>query len=270
MNPTISVALSVYNSEKTLGDCLDSILAQTYSDYEIIICDDGSSDSSFRIANRYSNKYKNIKVIRNERNMGLAFSLNRCIEIAKGEFIARQDADDRSTENRFEKQVRFLLENPEYDFVGCWVYAFDDNGVYGTYEFPIIPTMRNLVWGSLFCHGATLIRKAALEEVGNYTVSNITYRGQDYDLWLKMYAKNHKGYNLPEYLYYFRNDKDSYKRRKKMKYRFGEARIRLKRYPQIGAPLWSYPLCLKPIIAGLVPSFILRAYHNITVLKDKK
>ncbi|MBM7706083.1 glycosyltransferase EpsE [Chryseomicrobium aureum] len=268
-NKLISVAIATYNSESTIVEALESIINQTYNNFEIIICDDGSTDNTINIIKDYSDKYENIFVYLNETNMGLAFSLNKCIAKSKGEFIARQDADDKSDPMRFQRQYEFLQTHRQYHFVGSWTYTYDDKGVNGVYKFPIEPNMKNLVWGSIFCHGAMLIRKSALEKVNNYTVSNITYRGQDYDLWLKMYANQLLGYNLPEYLYYFRDDENSYKRRKKYKYRIGEARIRLKRYPEIKAPIWAYIICLKPLIAGLTPSFLLQKYHKLVILKNR-
>ena len=106
--PTVSVIMGIYNCEKTLSDAIDSIINQTYSDWELIMCDDGSTDNTYQIATKYSEKDNRITVIKNDTNSGLAFSLNHCLKYAKGEYVARMDADDISLPNRFEKQVAFL------------------------------------------------------------------------------------------------------------------------------------------------------------------
>src|SRR5690625_1613346 len=116
--PTVSVIMGVYNSEKTIERCINSILEQSYKKWELIICDDGSSDSTYEIVKSFTDRFSNIVLIKNNTNKGLAYSLNRCLDVARGEYIARMDADDIAISNRFQKQVDFLNANPEYDVVG--------------------------------------------------------------------------------------------------------------------------------------------------------
>ena len=126
--PLVSVIMGIYNTAKSLPDSIESILNQTYKNWELIMCDDCSTDNTFEVANFYAEKYSNIKVIKNEKNMRLAYSLNQCLKEAKGEYIARMDADDISMPFRFEKQVEFLNDNPEFMCVGSTIIPFDENG----------------------------------------------------------------------------------------------------------------------------------------------
>ena len=105
--------MSVYNAQDTLRESIDSILAQTYTDWEFIICNDCSSDATQDILDEYRARYpEKFVLIRNDENKHLAYSLNRCLEKATGYYVARMDGDDLSTPDRFEKQVVFLEQHP--------------------------------------------------------------------------------------------------------------------------------------------------------------
>ena len=110
--------MSIFNNEKSLNSAIESILNQSYKDFEFIIVDDGSRDNSLDIVKLYAKKDKRIKIIKNSINLGLAKSLNRAIQYSQGIFIARQDGDDISLPNRLEEQIKFLKKNPEYAFCG--------------------------------------------------------------------------------------------------------------------------------------------------------
>jgi glycosyltransferase involved in cell wall biosynthesis len=124
--PRISVVMSVYNGEKYLRQAIESILQQTYTDFEFIIIDDGSTDSSREIIQSYDDK--RIRLVINEQNIGLTKSLNKGIRLAKGEFIARMDADDISLPQRFEKQVAYLDSHPEVGVLGTYANIIDHRG----------------------------------------------------------------------------------------------------------------------------------------------
>ena len=128
MNPLVSIIMGVYNEEKNLQTCIDSIINQTYDNWEFIICDDCSTDGSVRVLEEYRNKDSRITVLKNENNSRLAQTLNNCLKVAKGEFIARMDADDISLPDRIQKQVVFLIENPGIDCVGTGRIMFDESG----------------------------------------------------------------------------------------------------------------------------------------------
>lgn len=124
--------MGVYNSNyDLLKKSIESILNQTYANFEFIICDDCSTNDVKKVIQEYQEKDSRIIYLKNDHNRGLAYSLNRCIDTSSGNYIARQDDDDISLETRFEKQVSFLNTNPQYDFVGCNHFLKDEGGIWG-------------------------------------------------------------------------------------------------------------------------------------------
>lgn len=206
--------MGIYNCASTLQEALDSLYAQTYQDFEIILCEDGSKDNTYELALENQKKHNNIVLLRNPHNMGLNQTLNNCLAVAKGEYIARMDGDDLCDPTRFEKQVRFLDEHPEYAIVSTPMLYFDENGVFGkgtAREGEVFKDVFNT--GSPFCHAPCMVRKEAYNKVGGYTVDKRLLRVEDYELWVKMYATGYKGYNLGEYLYSMRDDRNAVARR---------------------------------------------------------
>lgn len=211
----ISVIMAAYNCADTLRESVDSILAQTYTDYKMIICDDCSADETNAILKEYEAKYPDkIKVIRNEKNSKLPASLNRCLEYADGEFIARMDGDDISVETRFEKQVAFLQEHPEYDMVGTAMRRFSDDGgmadIVYSIDNPDYYTLRTKI---PFHHATIMARNYVYEKLKGYTVCERTVRCEDYDLWFRFFKEGFKGQNLREALYLVREDAAAIRRR---------------------------------------------------------
>ncbi len=117
MKYRISVLMSIYNCADTLVAALDSLYAQTYMDFKIILCEYGSKDDTYKVAEEYAKEHDNILLLRNPKNMGLNYSLNVCLAHADTEYCARMDGDDISLPTRFEKEVKFLDEHPEYAIV---------------------------------------------------------------------------------------------------------------------------------------------------------
>ena len=215
MKPLISIVSGIYNCENTLLAAIESILTQTFSDWEWILCDDFSSDNTYEIAKSFAEKYpEKIILLRNENNMGLNFTLNRCLEYAKGDFIARMDGDDLCYPERFEEEIKALNENPEISIVSTDMEFFDETGVWGRVSHPLFPVNRDFLNGSPFCHAPCMVRKEAYDAVGGYSVDEKLLRVEDYHLWIKMYAKGFKGMNIPKALYQMRDDRNAYKRRK--------------------------------------------------------
>ena len=199
MTYRISVLMGIYNCASTLQEALDSLYAQTYQDFKIILCDDGSKDDTLKIAEENAKKHPNVVVIKNERNMGLNYTLNHCLEYADTEYCARMDGDDISLPTRFEKEINFLDEHPEYAVVSTPMIYFDENGEFRrgvvTEGEPKKEIFNN---GSPFCHAPCMVRTEAYKAVGGYTVASKLLRVEDYHLWVKLYIKGYKGYNLPE------------------------------------------------------------------------
>lgn len=201
--PVISVVMSVYNGEKYLCESIDSILNQTYENFEFIIINDGSADSTGEINLSYSDP--RICLIDNKENIGLTKSLNRGLKIARGEYIARMDADDISAPDRLRKELDFLQAHQDYAAVGTFLKALnEDSKVIGTIEKPVedAEIRRFLKKDNCIAHGSAMIRKMCLLNVGLYDES--IERAQDYELWLRV-SEKYKIANIPEYLYMWRN-----------------------------------------------------------------
>ena len=258
----VAIIMGAYNVENTVAKAIESIIKQTFKDWVFIICDDGSKDQTFDILNEYKNKYPNkFIILKNEHNKGLTYTLNYCLQYVNTEYVARMDADDLSLPNRLATQIRFLDLHPEYAFVGCAVERFDDNGVWKKCSVIEKPEKSVFYISTGFTHPTVVIRKSVLDAVDNYNDVWYTNRCEDYDLWMRIYAKGLKGYNIPEILFQYYEGKDSFPKRK-YKYRICEAVMRAKGY----ALLKMYPKGLiyifKPLIAGLLPSALVKFLHS--------
>lgn len=268
--PRVSIIMATYNCEKTLRASLDSILMQTYTDWEFIICDDCSTDGTFWILQEYQKKYPDkFVIIKNKVNSKLSYSLNRCLKVAKGTLIARMDADDESLPERLKQQVHFLEHNLEYSVVGTAMTPFDENGKKPTRYAKEIPTARDMLNRSPFFHATILMRKEAYEQVGGYTVSKRTVRAQDYDMWFRFFAHGLKGYNLQESYYLVLEDTQAIKRRT-LKARCYEVQTKIKGYRLLHYPWYLYFYAFKPILAALTPIGVIQKYHVVTDAKSKK
>ncbi|MFO7611574.1 MAG: glycosyltransferase, partial [Clostridia bacterium] len=203
----VTVIMGVYNCGDTLAEALESLMSQSYRDFTTVICDDGSTDNTYGIASRYCERHPGrFILLRNGRNLGLNHTLNECLRIAGGEYIARMDGDDVSLPERFEKQVGFLDANPEYAIVSTPMIYFDSDGEWGVGNPSTVPAAKDFPRGTPFAHAASMVRKEAMDAVGGYTVDNKLLRVEDYHLWIKLYQKGYSGYNLPEPLYKARDD----------------------------------------------------------------
>lgn len=200
----VTVLMPVYNAGEFLKEAIDSILNQTYEEFEFLIINDGSTDSSVNIIESY--KDKRIKLIHNIENKGLVESLNKGIEIAQGKYIIRMDADDIAEVNRIETQVDFMENNSDVAVAGS-------NGVIFLSDKPIIKKLTDLPikYNEIKCkllfecpivHSAVIIRKNILLE-NNYRYSEKYKDTEDYGLWIEI-AKNHKIVNIPKKLLRYR------------------------------------------------------------------
>lgn len=199
--PKISVIFPVFNAEKYLRDAIDSIIQQSFIDWELIIINDGSTDSSENIIASYSDT--RLKYYKNEQNIGLIATLNKAIGLCKGEYIARMDSDDISEKERFKIQIAFLEKNKEYAMCGSYAKIIDENNnVTGkllnlqTNDYLQI----NLLFSVPFIHPSMMIRHDVLQN--NYFDSEYKY-AEDYELWCRI-ARDYKIANIPDYLLKYR------------------------------------------------------------------
>src|SRR3990167_11383874 len=197
----ISVVMAVYNGERYLDLSISSILAQTFKDFEFIIVDDGSTDSTSNILDEYASRDSRIKLIY-QNHRGLTLSLIHGIFEARGEYIARQDADDMSQTTRLEKQLRLIDDSPGVSVVGCsWVNIDEDGLVFGKRFVSNAGLATRIEGSNVFAHGSLMFRKSAYYEAGGYSPS-FPY-AQDYDLILRMLL-NGKAQAVYEPLYVLR------------------------------------------------------------------
>lgn len=258
--------MGIYNCEETLQEALDSLYAQTFQDFEIILCDDGSKDRTYELAQENQKQHSNIVLLKNTENLGLNQTLNNCLAVAKGEFIARMDGDDISLPERFEKELAFLKHHPEYAFVSCPMIYFDEKGEFmrghGDYE----PTKVDLINGRTFCHAPSIIKKEVIDQVEGYSVSPYLLRVEDQHLWMKLYNAGYRGFNIGEALYAMRDDRNAIVRRS-LKNRRNEAYVKLLMCKSFGMPWYMYlKSVVLPISKLFVPSFIykpLRKLHHM-------
>ena len=267
MEAKIDIIMGVYNCAETLEESVDSILNQTYTNWHFIICDDCSTDNTYNILKKYKKKFPDkFTILKNKQNMGLNYTLNKCLEKTTSEFIARQDGDDISLPTRFEEEMK-IIEKSDYALVSSSMISFDENGDFGVIKHPEKPTVNDFRFGSPFCHAPVIMRKSVLDEVDGYSVAKHLLRVEDYHLWFKIYSKGYKGYNIQKSLYKMRYDRNAVKRRT-FKNRINEARLKLWGFNLIGVSKKYYVYILKPLILALMPSFIYNILHRNKVKKD--
>jgi glycosyltransferase involved in cell wall biosynthesis len=259
----ISVVMSAYNAEKYISEAIESILNQSFENFEFIIINDCSTDNTLEIIKRYSSQDSRIKLINNKENLGLTSSLNKAIKSSKGKYIARMDDDDISEKTRFEKQIEFLEKNKDIDIVGSFAKNIDEEGnILNDRTVPlnhdeiinILPKLSPLI------HPAIIFRKKSLGKIGFYNEKFRT--SQDYEMWFRAMAAGLKFQNLPLYLVKYRVN-DNYFERKSFKYRINDLKVRFKGYNEIKLPIYKwYPIFI-PLILGVIPAWLYKLLKKI-------
>jgi len=206
--PKVTVLMSVYNGERYLNEAVDSILSQTFTDFEFLIIDDASTDRTPEILRSYDDP--RIRVVTNEENLGLTKSLNKGLALAKGEYIARMDADDISLPERFEKQIKFLENHPNVALVGTSCQVIDHQNKALGYDFVQSDVLyEDLIKRNCIHHGSIIVRRSVMNEFSGY--NELFRKCQDYALWLQM-IKLYQLKNIPEILYKLRSHSNSVSR----------------------------------------------------------
>lgn len=266
----ISILMGIYNCADTLPRAIDSIINQTYTNWELILCDDASTDNTYEIAKGYQEKYPDkIILIRNEQNMRLAATLNHCLEYATGKYVSRMDGDDESVADRFEKQVAYLEAHPDVDLVGTAVLRVNDGKRFLLESVPN-PNRNTMRYGPPFHHATILTYKYVYEKCGGYTVAERTRRAEDKDLWFKFYYNGFEGANLAEALYIVYENEASVGRRKASD-RWLSFQISVHGFKMLNYPRWWI---IKPffgtLIRSLCPHWVQGLYRKYQHSKSEK
>lgn len=257
MSKKVSVLMGIYNCADTLEQAVASIQNQTYGNWELILCDDGSKDDTYAVAKRLADEDARIVLVKNDTNLGLNKTLNKCLHLASGEYIARMDGDDVCDPSRFEKQVYYLDNNPNIGIVSTPMVYFDETGPWGRSYAIDYPKPEDVVSGSPICHAPVMLRKACLDAVGGYSEDDRTMRVEDVDLWIRLYAEGYRCHNLSEPLYWMRNDQNAYARRK-YRYRINSTRVRLIGCKKLRLGPKCYIKAFYPMLVGLIPTSVRR------------
>lgn len=214
--PLITVLMPCYNAMPFLVDALDSIINQSYSNLEIICINDGSSDETGQVLDKYALKDKRIKVVHNETNIKLISSLNKGIALAQGEYIARMDADDIAALNRIEVELDYMIENPGIDIISCGLWVISEKGKITSEIVPRQNTALGCFFASFFYvpigHPELLIKTKVLKE-NQFLDESRALHTEDYELWSRLLRKGYNLQNISTLLHYFRINSQSVSRK---------------------------------------------------------
>lgn len=246
--------MATYNCAPTIDEAVNSIVAQTHSSWELVICDDASTDGTYealeQLAARHSGR---IKLLRNAENRKLPYSLNKCLEVSVGELIARMDGDDLSQPQRFARQMQYLEDHPEIDMVGSSMRRFDKEGLSDVLHPPEHPDRETLRRDVPFCHATIMARRHVFEALNGYVVAPRTVRSQDIDLWFRFFHLGFRGDNILEPLYLVREDLDAVRRRT-IKSRFYVFQTTIKGFSLLDYPKTWYWRPTLLLVKSLVPA----------------
>lgn len=258
-DPKISVIMGIYQSKNKdmVRKAIQSIIDQTFTEWEFVICDDGSPDDTWEFLNKEYGKDERFVLVRNEQNGGLRVALNTCLKAASADYVVRQDADDYSREDRLQILYAYVVQHPTIDVVGTAMVSFDENGSFGViHPRKENPVKMDFLYGSVVAHATTIMKKNSLNNVNGYRVSWETTRCEDTDLYMRMCANGATFHNIDDGLYYVRQDRDSVARRKYIN-RVKEAVVKFKGFQALHMPIYCYIFVLKPLIVGLIPGRLL-------------
>jgi len=197
-HPIISVILPVFNGEDHLDACIESVLHQSYTNFEFVIVDDASTDKTSQILKEFAMKDNRIIIVTHEVNQKQTVAANTAIKHSKGKYIARMDADDIALPMRFKKQFEFLEKKPAFGLVGSWTDTINETGeILGQWKTASETGVLNwnLLFGTSFAHSSVMMRTALVKEVGYYQ----SPEAEDYDLWSRL-SRVSEVANLPEVL----------------------------------------------------------------------
>jgi Glycosyl transferase family 2 len=205
MTPRVTVLMAVHNGEPYVGESVQSVLDQTFTDFELLVVDDASTDATVEIATGFGDE--RIRLLRNERNLGQVRSLNRGLPEALGEYVARLDADDTCRPTRLERQVEILDAQPRVGLVGTWMDAVDDRGrllgrLQKTLDDYVDFLYHTLIMRVYVSHPSAMYRRDPVLRLGGY--DEATGPAEDKDLWRKLALERFEARIVPEPLVRYR------------------------------------------------------------------
>ena len=257
--PLLSVIIGVYcqkHDVSMLMRSIDSILRQSVSDFEFLICDDGSSNEVVEYLDRAADKDDRIVLVRKGNLFTLPQKLNACLAAAKGKYIARMDDDDFSHHDRFLRQIEFLEKHPDISFCGCNVNLIRNGEYIGQRRLPEYPNVEDFYFVQPYIHPSLIFRREALEAVAGYSEDKYSILCEDYDILLRLYAGGYKGANIQQQLFDYTVSSTA-KGSRKMKHRINEAVTRYRRFKQLGKLPKAFIYVIKPIAVGIIPESVL-------------
>lgn len=250
--PCLSVLMSVYNGMPNLERAMESIATQSFGDFEFLIIDDASTDGSRELLEKWEAEDERIRLILNETNRGLGYSLDKGVKEARGEWIARMDDDDIACPNRLKKQLKFIEENPGTDILGGWAVEIDEDG--NPMRLRQVPTSHEdivrLIWTIPVIHPTVMFRRRAIQQVGSYDAA--LRRRQDYDLWFRCAAAGLRFANIPEPLIHYRFT-DNYYEKNDLSTALQQVEIGWRGCRLVGASPITYVGIMAPLIRALLP-----------------
>ena len=259
--PLVSVVMAVHNEEQFLKQAIFSILNQSLNNLELIVVDDYSTDSSPKIIR--SIKDNRLKLLKNSKQLGLTKSLNKALKIARGEYIARMDADDISTKERLKIQVSYLNKHTNIVVVGSWAQYIDKNGnVLKVKKVPLssVQIKKDIPKYNPFIHPTLVFRADVFKKIGLYDEN--FYYAQDYDLLLRI-AKKYKTANIPKNLLFYRISSDQISTKTMSRQLMYAFKARLKAMKEGNLSKWRTIHLIKPAISLLIPQAVKKPLINL-------
>jgi glycosyltransferase involved in cell wall biosynthesis len=272
MNKKISVLMAVYNQNPTfLQEAIESVLAQTCADFELLLIDDGSTKEGCKsmLAN-FAKKDERVRLIENEKNLGIIKSRNHGLEAALGEYVAILDSDDMASHDRLEKQLNFMQANPEIALCGSWAKIIDEQGNTLGNKKTVTESLeikRNIIKYNFFTHSSCFFKKSILTEIGFYDEE--AKKVEDYDFLLRVIGK-FKVAIIPEYLCSYRiNTKGDSLSDNKLQEK-NALKARFKAIKEHAYPKSDYLKIVRPILMYLfLPTFLKQKLLNLLWAKDR-
>jgi glycosyltransferase involved in cell wall biosynthesis len=271
--PAVTVLMSVYNGLPYLDQAVESILVQTFSNFEFLIIDDGSTDGSREVLKTWADRDERIRLVLHSKNRGLGYSLHEGVKKAQGNWIARMDDDDIALPDRLERQISYLSENPDVDILSGWAIDCDGDG--NPLRLRQVPISHDeivrLIWTIPIVHPAVIFRRSAILDAGSY--SSTLRRRQDYDLWFRCVEAGLRFANLPEPLIYYRFTDDYYEKND-LDTAVDQVRIGWRGCRRIGADPIAYIGIFAPLVRALLPrslgKFMQGLLHRLDPRREQK